>query len=167
MAKMRELVPVDADYATGGPNQNTIVQPIGVSASTLFNCLADGPAWNEWLGIEVEWTSPEPHGVGTTRTVTTGNGQRIDEYFVAWDAGERMAFRFDRTTLPMNAFAEQYDCVSTGDGRCELRWSYAYEWGGPLPSVLGKLFGVGFGLMAKRSAKKLAALLEGDPDRFA
>ena len=58
MPKMRELTPVDADFALIGPNQNTLRQPIAVSAATLFKCLADGPAWKEWLGIDVEWTTP-------------------------------------------------------------------------------------------------------------
>ena len=114
MPKMRELTPVDADYATIGPNQNTIRQPISVPTATLFNCLADGPAWKEWLGIDVEWTTPEPHGVGTTRTVTTG-GQTIEEHFLSWDDGERLSFRFDRCTLPVQAFAEHYECTPRGE----------------------------------------------------
>ena len=44
MPKMRELTSVDADYATIGPNQKTLRQPIAVPATTLFNCLTDGPA---------------------------------------------------------------------------------------------------------------------------
>ena len=119
MPKMRELSSVDADYATMGPNQTTLRQPIAVPATTLFNCLANGPAWKEWLGIDVEWTSPEPHGVGTTRTVTT-TGVTIEEFFLTWDEGARMAFRFDRTTMPMQSFAEHYECTPRGDGACEL-----------------------------------------------
>ena len=49
MPKMREMTAVDADYALVGPNQSTLRQQIDVPASTLFNCLADGPAWKEWI----------------------------------------------------------------------------------------------------------------------
>jgi len=136
-----------------------------VPASSLFACLADGPAWKEWLGIEVEWTSPQPFGVGTTRTVTA-NGQTIEEYFFTWVDGEKMGFRFDRTTLPLAAFAELYECVTTGADSCELRWSYAYEWGGPLEAVLAPAFGAFFGFNGKRSLRKLATLLESNPGRW-
>ena len=117
MFKMRELTSVDADFALIGLNRNTLRQPIAVSAATLYNCLADGPAWRERLGIDVGWTTPEPHGVGTTRTITTAR-QTIEENFLTWDEGERFAFRFDRCTLPLQAFAEHYECVSRGDAGC-------------------------------------------------
>ena len=166
MPNMRTLMPVGADYPVTGPNQNTLRQAMPVRAATLFRCLEDGPAWKEWLGIEVEWTSPEPFGVGTTRTVTR-KAITIDEVFFTWVDGEEMGFRFDRTTLPVRSFAELYDCVPIGDTTCELRWSYAFEWAGPLPAVLGRAFGVYFAFAAKRSLRKLAALLEKNPERWA
>lgn len=165
MPKLKDLAPVDAEYALSGSNQNTLVQPIAAPAASLFRCLEDGPAWKEWLGIDVEWTSPEPFGVGTTRTVTT-SGQRIDELFLTWDEGERMGFRFERTTMPFRAFAEHYECAPTGAETCELRWSYAFEWGGPLAPVLGKAFGAAFALKGKRSLSKLAHLFEEQPGRW-
>ena len=58
-------------------------------------------------------------------------------------------------------------CVSRGDADCELEWSYAFEWGGPLTPVFGRAFGAGFALQGKRALKKLAQLLEADPQRFA
>lgn len=160
MPKMKDLESVEADYPLTGPNQRTLVLPLEVPASRLFQCLEDGPAWKDWLGVDVEWTSPEPFGVGTTRTVKT-NGQVIEEYFLTWIDGETMGFRFDRSTLPVKAMAELYDCVPTGPDSCELRWSYAFEWGGPLEPVLGRAFAAGFAFNAKRSLKKLAMLLEG------
>jgi len=162
---MRELHAVGADYPFTGPNQNTLTQPLGVASAVLFRCLTDGPAWKEWLGIDVEWTSPEPFGVGTTRTVTA-NGQRIEEMFFTWEQDKAMGFRFDRTTLPVAAFAEHYACDATGEGRCLLRWSYAYEWGGPLEGVLGRAFGAFFEMNAKRSLNKLATLLENETHRW-
>lgn len=164
MPKLRDLNAVDGDYATTGPNQNTIKQAIPAPADALFRCLEDAPAWKEWLGIEVDWTSAKPFGVGTTRTVTA-NGQTIEEYFLAWDPGTRMCFRFDRTTLPLKAFAEDYVIKPTGPESCELHWSSAYEWGGPLPGVLGTAFGKFFAFNGQRSLKKLASLMA-SPTRF-
>ncbi len=166
MPKLREMEPVDADYPFTGPTRRQLRQPIATSAETLFRCLVDGPAWKRWLGIDVEWTSTAPYGVGTTRTVTTA-GQTIEEYFVRWDDGERMTFRFERSTLPVAAFAEDYHCVTIGPGACELVWSYAYEWDAPLPRVTGAVFGATFALKSRRALKKLARLLETEGDAWA
>jgi hypothetical protein len=162
---MRELDKVDADYPLTGPNHTELRQRIGVGHTALWNCLADGEAWKEWLGIDVEFTTPEPHGPGTTRTVTTGR-QTFEECFFTWSDGSEMSFRFDRATLPLKAFGEHYACEPRGDGACELVWSYAYEWGGPLPQIAGRLFGIGFALNGKRGLKKLAKLLETEGDRW-
>lgn len=159
MPKMRELAEVDAGYATTGPNQTTLRQAIPGSADALFRCLEDGPAWKRWLGIEVHWTSPRPFGVGTTRTVKA-RGNTIEEYFTAWEPGRRMAFRFERTTLPMAAFAEDYVIEATGDNTCELAWSHAYDWGGPLESLFAPLFGKVFVGQGRRALRKLAKLIE-------
>ena len=157
MATFRELRPVEVDYATTGPNRTTLVQEVAKPAETLFRILEDGPAWKEWLGIEVEWTSPKPFGIGTTRTVATAR-QVMDETFLAWDEGRRMAFRFDRSTLPLRAFAEDYVIEPTGDGSCELRWHYAFEWTGPLAPVTSRLFGAVFKRTGRRALGRLADL---------
>jgi len=164
---MRDLTPVGPDYPTSGPNQHTLVQPIDVPAATLFACLVDAPAWGEWLGLDVEWTTEPPFGVGTTRTVRA-RGVTIDEHFFTWDDSERIGFRFDRATLPVTAFAELYDCVPTGDDSCELHWSFAFEFRGrPVSGPAGNAFAAVFVRNGRRSLTKLAALLESDPDRFA
>ncbi len=159
MHALRELRPVDADFAHTGPNHKTIRQNIPKSADAVFRALEDGPAWKEWLGIDVEWTSPKPFGVGTTRTVR-GNGQQIDETFLVWEPGQRMAFRFDRATPPLRAFAEDYVITSTGENSCELAWSYALEWAGPFPAVTGRAFALMFRLNGRRALKRLAEMME-------
>ena len=166
MPKIHDMTAVDADFASTGPNHNSISIALGVPASTAFNCLADGPAWAEWLGVAVEWTSPEPFGIGTTRTVVV-KGQTIEEYFVAWEPDHRMNFRFDRSTMPVSAFAEDYRVDATGDNSCELVWNYAYEWNGPLQAIAPRVFGAGFAFNGRRAFKKLKTLLESDPARFA
>ena len=155
MSKMWRLREVDQRFARTGANTTTMVQPIDKPAEVVFRILKDGPAWKEWLGVEVEWTSPEPFGVGTTRTVR-GGGQIMEEYFLVWEKGRRMAFRFDTSTLPLAAFAEEWAIEPTGDGTCELRWTYAFEWAGSLAPVTGRIFGVVFKLNGRRSLGRLA-----------
>lgn len=165
MPALHDMTLVDESYATTGPNHNTIRQPIAAPAGAVFGCLADGPAWKEWLGIHVEWTSPEPHGVGTTRTVTV-NRQTIHETFLAWEDGRRFNFRFDASTLPVSAFAEDYEVIPAGESACEVVWNYAFEWSGPLGSVGARVFAAGFELNGRRALRKLAKLVERDPRRF-
>ncbi len=165
MPKMKNCRPVDADYATNGPNTTTLHQAIPASAADLFRCFEDGPAWKEWLGIDVTWTSPRPFGVGTTRTINA-NRAVFDECFLVWDEQRRLNFRFDRASLPLSAFAEDYLIVVTGDNTCELRWSYAYEWRGPLRFVAAPVFGRLFAMNGRRALGALAELMADSGDRF-
>ncbi|MEM9654399.1 MAG: SRPBCC family protein [Actinomycetota bacterium] len=155
MPKLRSLQAVDEAFPTTGPNRTTMTQPIERPAEVVFRILKDGPAWKEWLGVDVEWTSPEPFGVGTTRTVR-GGGQVMEEYFIAWDEGSRMAFRFDASTLPLTAFAEEWTVEPTGDRTSKLRWTYAFDWAGPVAAVTGPVFGTLFKLNGRRSLRRLA-----------
>ncbi len=164
MPKLHDLRPVDVDYATTGPNQNTLRERISKPADALFRCLEDAAAWKEWLGIDVEWTSERPFGVGTTRTVKA-SGQTIDEYFLAWEEGRRMCFRFDRSTMPVTAFAEDYVITPLGDKACELAWSTAFEMRGPAAAVTAKVFGAGFAFNSKRGLTKLSELMA-STDRY-
>jgi len=135
-------------------------QRLSVPAPLVWAALLDAKAWTQWLPIsEVSSTSPAPFGVGTTRTVIAG-GQTIEETFYAWEDGHRMAFRFERTSLPVSAAAEDYRVVETPDG-CELRW-----W--------GKATGFPLGFLVSRQLKsglesgmpKLEALIQANPSRF-
>ncbi len=166
MPKLRDLEPVDADYVHTGPVQRSMSKLIGCSADTLFRAFEDPVSWKKFLDIDVEWTSPKPFGIGTTRTVTS-KGLAIEEYFTGFEHGRLMAFRFDRTTLPMKAFAEEWRIEPKADNVCELHWSYAYEWGGPLKSVASPAFDTIFGLKGKRALDKLVALMETDGDTWA
>jgi len=127
----------------------------------VWNALLDGPAWTEWLPItKVTWTSPKPFGPGTTRTVEVG-AQVIEETFFAWEEGKRMAFRFERSTLPVSAAVEDYRIVPV-EGGCELRWSGKAS----APLFLGGLI---TGQLTKGlvdGLPKLEALITKQPERF-
>ncbi len=130
-------------------------------ASAVWAALLDARAWTEWLPItKVTWTSPQPFGVGTTRTVEVGP-QVIEETFFAWEEGSRMAFRFERSTLPVSAAVEDYRIVDVPGG-CELRWT-----GGA--SAIWPLGGLITGQLAKgltTGMPKLEATIRADPARF-
>lgn len=164
MAQQRVLRTVTANYPFSHSSSTTLRQPIGKPAAAVFASFEDAAAWKEWLDLEVTWTSARPFGVGTTRTVTA-RGQAIDERFTVWEPPYRMGFYFERTALPLAAFAEDYTLTPTGETSCELAWTYAYEWAGPLPSVFGRIFGLIFQANGRRALKKLATMME-NTDRY-
>lgn len=165
MPRQRHLVPVDAGYATTGPNHNTLHRSVPASTDELFGCLEDVQATKEWQGLDVESTSRPPHGIGSTRTLK-GLGQTIEQSVLAWEPGKRMCFRNDSTTLPLGAFAEDYIITPTSDSTCELRWHYAFEWGGRAKPVFGRLFGLAFAIGGRHDLNRLASLLgsRAEPD---
>lgn len=130
-------------------------------AKMVWNALLDGPAWTEWLPItKVIWTSPQPFSVGTTRTVEIGD-QTVEETFFAWEEGRRMAFRFERSTLPVSAAVEDYVIEPTESG-CELRWSGKASAFFPL----GMLVTSQLTKSLQNGLPKLEALIASQPDRF-
>ena len=58
----------------------------------LFEVLAEADSWSRWATAiaDVTWTSPQPYGVGTTRTVTMRGGAVNDAEFVAWERFSHM-----------------------------------------------------------------------------
>jgi ribosome-associated toxin RatA of RatAB toxin-antitoxin module len=103
----------------------TVSAEIPVRPDQLFAVLEDAAAWPRWLTSiqKVTWTSPEPKGIGTTRTVEIGNAFVVNEEFIAWETNERMAFRFTDCSRPVfRQFAEDYRIIGTDKG-CRLTWS--------------------------------------------
>jgi uncharacterized protein YndB with AHSA1/START domain len=98
---------------------------IAVRPDQLFEILEDPDAWPVWLKsiTHVAWTSPDPKGIGTTRTVTIAGDFVADEEFIAWEPGARMAFRFTQSSRRVfRAFAEDYRVTKHGGGS-RLTWS--------------------------------------------
>ncbi len=151
--------PVAEDYLAHSPN--IVSYRFGVRASAVWAALLDPQAWTEWLPItKVTWTSPKPFGVGTTRTVEVGP-QVIEETFFAWDEGSRMAFRFERSTLPISAAVEDYRVIPTAEG-CELRWTGRASAVFPLGFLVNRQLAGSL----KAGLPKLEALIKADPKRF-
>jgi len=96
--------------------------------------LADAESWPHWARVitKVTWTSPEPRGVGTTRTVDMHGGIVGDEEYLVWEPFTRMAFRFNKcSTKAVAAFAEDYR-VELIPGGCRMTWTLAQKpWGRP------------------------------------
>ncbi len=109
---------------------NSVV--VDCSPRDLFAIFADENSWPIWApGFKnIEWTSPRPFRVGTTRTATLMFGVKIHEVFLAWEDGERMAFIFTGSnknlSSSLESLIEDYRVEDLGDGRCRLTWTLAY-----------------------------------------
>jgi carbon monoxide dehydrogenase subunit G len=129
---------------------------IALRPEHLFEILEDAEAWPRWLTAitKVTWTSPEPKGVGTTRTVEIGAAFTADEEFIAWETNRRMAFRFAGCSRPIfRTFAEDYRIAPTDNG-CRLTWSVLTRPRG-IPEPLLKLMGLLLGLSLRRNLSRL------------
>ena len=90
---------------------------------------ADPSTWVPWFpGLrEGAFTSPAPYGVGTKRQVRVRGVGRYRETIVAWDAGSRMAYRVDSTSLPIaRALLEDWVLEPHGD-TTTVHWTFAID----------------------------------------
>jgi Polyketide cyclase / dehydrase and lipid transport len=85
---------VDVNFTETAPCRFTNSVDLAVTPEQLFEVLADAEAWPRWASVitNVTWTSPEPRGVGTTRTVDMRGGIIGDEEYLVWEPFTRMAF---------------------------------------------------------------------------
>lgn len=159
--KIRDHGAVDADFLAAVKSAPHARQFIPYPRNIVWNALLDKDAWTEWLPItKVDWTSPKPYGVGTTRTVEIGSNI-VDETFIIWEEGRRMAFRFDRSGFPVKAGVEDYHIVDVPGG-CELQWTCRMEPILPQGFMLNTQMRLGFRLMLRRLKK----LIDRDAERF-
>lgn len=142
MARTYQCERVELDFIDRAPFRFVSTVDLTITAEQLFEVLSDETSWPHWATVitNVEWTSPEPRGVGTTRTVTMRGHIVGDEEFLAWEPFSRMAFRFNTSTSnAISAFAEDYRVVETADG-CHLTWVMAMK-----PSGLAGRLGMTMG----------------------
>ncbi|MFT4613472.1 MAG: hypothetical protein ACI9NT_000612 [Bacteroidia bacterium] len=112
--------------------KNMFVSEVVVKATPeqIFEVFEDAHSWTVWaMPIQkVEWTSPQPYGVGTTRSVHMMGGLVGYEEFVEWERGKRMAFTFlGASQKATEKFLEDYRVEDLGDGTCRVEWYMAME----------------------------------------
>ncbi|MCV7368755.1 MxaD family protein [Mycolicibacterium duvalii] len=157
---------VDLSFVETAPFRFVSTVELPITPEQLFEVLADAQSWPQWATVitDVTWTSPEPRGVGTTRTVTMRGGIVGDEEFLAWEPFRHMAFRFNEASRGgIAAFAEDYRVVRTPGG-CHLTWVMAMK-----PAGLAARVGMTLGrpLMGAVFQKFLYNLREYCVKRFA
>jgi carbon monoxide dehydrogenase subunit G len=120
---------VDLDFFDAAPFRFVSTVHLDITPAQLFEVLGDAESWPKWATVitKVVWTSPEPRGIGTTRTVTMRGNIVGYEEFIAWEPLSRMAFRFNESTSnAIAAFAEDYRVIETATG-CHVTWVMAMK----------------------------------------
>lgn len=143
---------VDLSFIQNAPYRFSNSVDLAITPEQVFEVLSDAESWPQWAKVitKVTWTSPQPYGVGTTRTVDMLGGLVGDEEFLAWEPYSYLAFRFNTASnKAIAAFAEEYRVVPTPGG-CRLTWTVAQKpngsakWGlilgGPVMNLSFKWF---------------------------
>ena len=151
---------VDLNFLDSAPVKIVNEVEINASPERVFRVFEDAESWPKWFKeiVNVEWTSPQPLGVGSTRTVTLKT-MTAYEKFIAWDAGKRFTFYFTAASQPIvHAFCEDYRLEASGEGKTKFTHTVAYE-----PRLLLKLAGpIGkrhLGNMFRDGARSLATFM--------
>jgi hypothetical protein len=128
MTRWYPLEPVDTEFFASAPHVFRYQKRFAASPEQVWESLtsdASIAAWGPTIK-EVNWTSPRPFGVGTTREVAPLD-TRGREHFFRWDEGHDYSFAVDEWTIPVfKRFAEDY-IVEPDDGGTLFSWTVAFE----------------------------------------
>lgn len=128
MEERFECKSVGMEFFESAPFVFTAQEEIAATPEQVFDAFEDAHSWTVWAAPiqNVEWTSPKPFGLGTTRTVSMSGGLVGWETFIAWERGQRMAFCFTHISQDnVESFAEDYEVEDLGNGRCRVTWRMA------------------------------------------
>jgi hypothetical protein len=132
-----------------------------VTPMQLFESFETEQDWEAWAPVikKLSWTSPRPFTIGTTREVEMTDGSICAEEFIAWEPGQRMAFRFTSTTgSGLLALGEDYQVEATDQG-CRLTWIMVLELSG-FKAIAMRLFKPFMRRNQRRYLNTLKAMLE-------
>jgi hypothetical protein len=123
------LQPADEDFFTSAPHVFTYQKRFAAPPQAVWESLISDDsiaAWGSTLK-SVDWTSPRPFGVGTTREVAPPVGPRMRERYFLWEEGRRHAFAaYESTASLFTRFAEDYLVEPDGDATL-FTWVVALE----------------------------------------
>lgn len=140
-----QLEPVDATFFDDAPFVYRYPVELSVPPERVWESLISDRALAAW-GLplrRLEWTSPRPFGLGTSREVVLVGGLiTFKERFFRWEEGERYSFYAESTNRNvLRSLAEDY-LVEKTTGGSRFTWTIAmaatdrtrplFRLGGPL-----------------------------------
>jgi len=121
--------PIDASFFDTAPMRFRHEVDLDATPAKVFSIFDDASSWPKWFRAihKVEWTSPAPHGVGSTRTVTLATAT-LFEHFFCWEQDRRCSFYMTGTSAPMaHAMAEDYLLEEKAPGKTHFTYRVGIE----------------------------------------
>lgn len=144
-----DVHPVGIDYLQRSPFQFRNEVVLNAPGERVFDVLVEDSDANIWFKdfVACRFTSPPPHGVGTTRDVEL-KALTVKERFLVYEPGKRLSFCIYASTLPMvREMAEDMVLTPCGDNQTRFTWTAHYTpvpWlrlvHGPVRKVFGGMF---------------------------
>lgn len=137
MATWYEFSEFGVSFYETAPFRIVAKTEINASADTVFEALKDESRWSVWLPAiqHVEWTSPKPIRVGSTRRISTRHGRKIEEQCIRWIPERRASFRVVRSSMSRLLRAGTDFELTPTDTGCDVRWTIAIQPRGFLAQV--------------------------------
>lgn len=125
------LEPADEAFFGSAPHIFTYRKQFAAPPEQVWDSLTSDESLAAWGSSvkSVNWLSPRPLGVGSTREVALAPGLvRVHETFFRWEEGRRYSFSVDYASVPsLRRFAEDYLLDPVGEGRTQFTWIVAVE----------------------------------------
>lgn len=124
-----ECHPVDDSFFDTAPMRFRHQVDLDATAAKVFAIFDDENSWPKWFKAirKVEWTSPRPHGVGSTRNVTLA-AATVFEHFYCWEPDRRFAFYLTGASMPLaHALAEDYLLEEIAPGKTRFTYRVGIE----------------------------------------
>jgi carbon monoxide dehydrogenase subunit G len=156
---------LDTTFFSSASHRITVDVRVNQPIERVFTAVAEHPEqWYRWFpgfGRDSQYTSPQPHGVGSTRRVEVGR-RPMEEVVIAWQAPTRWAFAITRASMPgITALAEDYRLDAVDDRITVVSWTFAAELAPRLRPV-GPLLLRGARPLVTRAFHKLDRVLSAD-----
>jgi hypothetical protein len=148
--------PVDDSFFDTAPMRFRHEVDLDATPAKVFAIFDDQNSWPKWFKAihEVEWTSPAPHGVGSTRNATLATFT-LFERFYCWEPDRRCSFYLTGASMPLfHALAEDYLLEETAPERTRFAYRVVLEPRLPVAAG-GPLSRMYFDSMLKSACKNL------------
>lgn len=126
---MHKTDAVDLDFLTLAPHHIRCARTVRAPPEAVWRVLVDADGMGRWFPdlVKTEWTSPVPHGVGSTRTVTLKDN-RTEERFLAWEEPRRQVYATEAIKLPVvRQLLEEMRLTPEGDGHTRVDFVCAFR----------------------------------------
>jgi uncharacterized protein YndB with AHSA1/START domain len=133
MTRWYPIEPADDDFFTSAPHVFRYSRRFSAPVERVWESLTSDDSVAAWSATvsSVNWLSPRPFGVGSTREVALAPGlTRVRERYFRWDEGHRYSFAAYEANLPVfRRFAEDYvvEPEPSDSGSTRFTWTLVFE----------------------------------------